>query len=190
MIASAPSNVVLAKPGDEKAVFDFLLLLAEDNGLFNVDSGKSIDMIMRATHGDKSSIGLIRDYKGTIEAASMLALETFWYSSQWYLSEYFNFVHPLHRKSRHAASLLKFQKDFSDKMSKALGQRVGLITGVLTRKRLEPKIRMFQRKYPQVGALFSYNFDLLDDQYNQEMKYKKPTHDRNATGHATTTVAG
>jgi len=189
---TAPSIVTLGRPGEEKAIFDFLLLLASENGLFKVDSGRSIDMIMRATHQDKATVGLIKDYKGNIEAASMLCLDTFWYSSDWYLTELLNFVKPEHRRSMHAKALLKFQQDFADRMTAALGQKIGLLTGVTTRSRLEPKIRMFQRAYPQIGALFAYNFELPDDQYNQKkLEFPKKTNDdRNAPRHKETVMTG
>ncbi len=46
---TAPSNVVLAKRGEEKIIFDFFVLAAQDNGFFKIDSSRTIDMIIKAT---------------------------------------------------------------------------------------------------------------------------------------------
>ena len=108
---TAPSNVVLAKPGDESKIFDFFVLAQQDNGFFPISSKKVIDVIMRGCRNEFASIGLIKDHLGNIEAASGICMENAWYSDVYFLSELLNFVHPDHRKSRHAQALMKFQKD-------------------------------------------------------------------------------
>ena len=94
-------------------------------------------------------------------------LDQQWYTDAWHVSEIFNYVHPDYRCSKHAEALLGFQKKFTDDLSEATGEKIALITGVLTIKRLEAKMHLFQRKYPQIGALFAYNLNIPEDAFNQ-----------------------
>ena len=181
---TAPSIVTLARPGEEAKIFDFFVLAQLDNGFFPISSKKVIDVIMRACRNENASIGLIKDSKGNIEAASGITLECAWYSDVYFLSELLNFVHPEHRRSRHAHALLKFQKDTALLLSKSLGYNVPIIPGILTRKRLEPKMRLFQREFQQVGALFIFNagdYMKPDDEFFNQKKLEFPKGD---DGHA------
>src|ERR1700727_1535932 len=104
---SAPSVVRMARIGDEPAIFDFFVLAWNDNGFFPISSKKTIDVIMKACRHEGVSIGLICDEKGKIEAATGVCLESYWYTDVYFLNELLNFVHPDHRRSRHAQALLK-----------------------------------------------------------------------------------
>lgn len=183
---TAPSIVRLARVGEEAEIFDFFVKAQQDNGFFPISSKRVINVIMKAVQNDGASIGVIKSHEGKIEAATGLVLETTWYSDYFFLAELLNFVDEEHRKSRHAHALLKFQKSFSDKMSETIGYKVPIIPGILTRKRLDAKIRLFQREFKQVGAIFGYNIDdfVADDQFNQKVTYSKPNNGRNATDHA------
>jgi len=187
---TAASIVKLARPGDEAAIFDFFVLAQQDNGFFPISSKKVIDVIMKACRNEAASIGLIKDSNGNIEAASGITLECAWYSDTYFLSELLNFVHPDHRRSRHAQALLKFQKDTADLLSKTFGYSVPIIPGIMTRKRLEPKMRLFQREFQQVGALFIYepkgetSFIKPEDEFTNQRKLELPkkTQPCNANG--------
>lgn len=165
-----------------------------DNGFFKMSSKKVIDKIMHGCRNEGVSIGIIKDHKGNIEAASGLELDCYWYSSSYFLNELLNYVHPDHRRSRHAQALLKFQKDTSDLISKTFGYKVPILPGILTRKRLEPKIRLFQREFPQVGAIFGYNCEefMHEDQFNQKkLEFPKKANDvRKATVHTVLASVG
>lgn len=174
---SSPSIVKLARVGDEAKIFDFFCEAHHDNGFFPISSKKVIDMIMRGCKNEGASIGLIRDQKGNIEAASGLILECAWYSDTWFLSELLNYVAEAHRRSGHAKALLKFQKDTAVYLSRAMGYNVPVIPGILTRKRLEPKMRLFQREFQQVGALFVFNaadYIKPDDEFFNQRKIENP----------------
>lgn len=173
ILKPAPSVVRLIRKGDEVAVFDAIILAHGDNGIFPVSAKKVIALIDAAvsedsTSGYKPIVGIIEGVKG-IEALTILTLDQMPYSDTWFLSELINFVHPDYRKSKHVHALMDFQMQFAQKMSKTIGTNVALITGIITRKRLEPKMRLFQRKYMQIGALFVYNLgkDTPDDLFNQ-----------------------
>lgn len=167
---SAPSVVRLARIGDEPAIFDFFVLAWNDNGFFPISSKKTINAIMKACRHEGVSIGLICDEKGKIEAATGISLDTYWYTDFYFLSELLNFVHPDHRRSRHAQALLKFQKDTSDIISTKFGYKVPIFPGILTRTRLEPKMRLFAREFRQVGAIYAYNADeyMHEDRFTQK----------------------
>jgi len=160
----SPSVIRLIKAGDELAVFDTIVLGHGDNGLWPLSGQKIIKLIDAAVspntpeRGYKPTIGIIDGPNG-IEAMTCLQLDQMWYTESWYLSEMFNFVHPDYRRSKHVQALMAFQRQFADNMSKAIGSRVTLITGVMTKKRLEAKMHLFGRRYPQIGAIFAYNLD-------------------------------
>ena len=61
---SAPSNVQLARIGDEADIFDFFVLAQADNGFFPLSSKKVINMIMRAVRNDGATIGIIKGDNG------------------------------------------------------------------------------------------------------------------------------
>ena len=173
----SPSVIRLIKAGDELAVFDMIVLGHGDNGLWPLSGQKIIKLIDAAVSpnmpekGYKPTIGIIDGANG-IEAMTCLLLDQMWYSDTWYLSELFNFVHPDFRKSKHIQALMAFQKQFADNMSKAIGSKVTLITGVLSKKRLEAKMHLFGRRYPQVGAIFAYNLD--DDTAKETFNQRQP----------------
>src|SRR5260370_367856 len=58
--------------------------------------------------------------KGAIEAAAYVSIEQFAWSDDWHISEWFNYVLPDFRKSRHAQALLIWERDASENMKKVL----------------------------------------------------------------------
>ena len=77
------------------------------------------------------------------------------------MNELWCFVHPDHRASTHARRLIEFGKWCADRLSTG-EHRVPLLLGIVTRHRLLPKLRLFQRQAPQVGALFMHGIELPD----------------------------
>lgn len=166
------SSVRIAKHGDELAIFDTILLGHADNGLWPISHNKILKLVEDAVRSTmiedrpKPTIGIIEGENG-IEAMTCFTFDQYWYTDEWHICELFNWVHPDHRASKHADSLMAFQKKFTDDMCVETGHKFALLTGVMTLKRLEAKINLFGRKYPQIGALFAYNLDLPDDAFNQ-----------------------
>lgn len=191
---TAASVVKLARIGDEPEIFDFFCLAQQDNGFFPISSKKVIDVIMKAVRNEGATIGIIRGQNG-IEAASGVTLECAWYSDVWFLADLLNYVHPDCRRSRHAQALLKFQKDTATYLSMALGYNIPIIPGILTRKRLEPKMRLMQREFQQVGAIFIANGqDYLkpeDEFVNQKkLDFPKKLNGHSGTAHRNHAMAG
>ena len=163
--------VRLAKYGDEVKMYDAIALGHADNGLWSFSPTKVCDLINRAVSAKKTIkhpvIGIIENDEGLIVAMTCFQLESYWYTDEWHISELFNWVHPQHRKSTYVHELMEFQKKFTDDMTKLTGKKIALVTGVMSTKRLEEKMHLFGRKYPQVGAIYAYNLDLPNDMIRQ-----------------------
>ena len=80
---------------------------------------------------------------------------------EWHLNELWCFVHPDRRRSTHARRLIEFGKWCADRLSSE-EKRVPLLLGIVTRHRLLPKLRLFQRQAPQVGAIFMHGIEVPD----------------------------
>ena len=165
---SSPSYVQFARAGDEHAIFALCMMAHAEIGLSRVNKDKVLDMIHRCVRKDGGVIGLIKDAEGNIEAGTGLRIgEGRWYSSEMQLYDIFTFVHPAHRKSRHAQALLQFQKDFANSMA------MELIVAVTTNKELMQKMRLFQRTYHQIGAVFGFN-NRAYDQFVSQKELEQP----------------
>lgn len=164
------SIVRYAKHGDELAMFDAIMLGHSDNGLWPVSQTKILklidDSLAAPVNGNKPTIGIIEGENG-IEAMTCFTFEQYWYTDEWHIAELFNWVHPDYRASKHVEALMAFQRKFTDDMSVVSGHKMALITGIMSLKRLEAKINLFGRKYPQIGAVFAYNLDIPADAFNQ-----------------------
>ncbi|MGO8916223.1 MAG: hypothetical protein ACLQJR_09975 [Stellaceae bacterium] len=154
------AGVRLARPEDEDSVFRLLLELNAENALLPMSEKKARDAIARGTRGEGGIVGVIDGPQG-IEASIGMALSQFWYTEAWHLNELWCFVHPDHRKSTHARRLIEFGKWCADRLSGG-SVRVPLLLGIVTRHRLLPKLRLFQRQAPQVGALFLHGIEISD----------------------------
>lgn len=153
------AGVRFATPPDEDALLALLTLAHAENGLFTQDDSKVRAMIRRATEHQGGMIGVIDGASG-LEGVIVMVLSQFWYSEDWHIEECVNFVHPDHRRSTHARRLLEFAKWIQVQLG------VPLLAGILTLNRLEPKMRLYQRQLPQVGAVFQHGLT-VSDSFNQ-----------------------
>lgn len=163
-----PYGVVFAKLEDADAIFEHLMKLHAENGLFPVNADKVRAEIHTCLTPDANGrmqniIGLIRGKDRKIEASIGLTLSEIWYSDCVQLMEKWIFVESEYRATPHAKNLVSFAKWYADCLNKALeaagdGQQVvPLSIGILTLKSLEPKKRLYQRMgLQQIGATFLY----------------------------------
>lgn len=149
------AGVRVAHPSDQMNIFNYLLMLYEENALFTIASEKVWDAIRIGTEGKGGIIGLIDGPRG-IEGSVGLYLEAWWYTNDFSLNEKWNFVHPDHRKSLHAQRLIEFSKWCSRRL------QVPLHMGIISNKRTEAKVRLYRRKLPYCGAFFMYGSDKMD----------------------------
>lgn len=169
-----PFGVTRATKADEDAIFDCLTKLHDENGMWPMNPERVKKEIITATRGGLPAaiIGLIKGKTGEIEAMVWLILAESWYSDYLVWNERLLFVMPDHRRTTHAKRLVQFAKWCSDAMSDNLpkgdGQQneIPLIIGIQTFKALEPKMRLYQRQFKQIGATFMHRL-VPPEAYNQ-----------------------
>lgn len=154
------AGVRLARPEDEGSIFALLLRLYEENALMPMSETKVRAAIRAGTRGEGGIVGVI-DGKHGIEASIGMSFSQFWYTDAHHLNELWCFVAPEHRASTHARRLIEFGKWCADRLSTA-EHRMPLLLGIVTRHRLLPKLRLFQRQAPQVGAIFLHGIETAD----------------------------
>jgi len=149
------AGVRVATPADEKPIFEMLTLLHEENSLFKMNPGKVWQTIRRATQpdirtGDVGIIGVI-DGKAGLEASVGFFADSFWYTDEFMLSEFWTFVLPEFRRSTHAKRLIEFGKWAS------LRLKVPYHCGIISNIRTEAKVRLYKRQLDYFGGFFFYN---------------------------------
>lgn len=143
-----PANVRLATPRDEAALFAFLMLAAEENSLSPPNDELVMAAIRKATGRQGNVVGIIDAPDGSIAASVGICMNTWWYSLKWHCQDMWCYVHPDHRRSDYAKSLIQFSKWWADQLG------MDLIMGVMSVHRTEGKVRLYRRMLPFVGAVF------------------------------------
>lgn len=150
-----PSNVRMARADEEDQIYELLMKLYDENALFSLDEKKVREVIRMATEGRFGVIGIIDGPNG-IEGSVGLSVTQWWYTSEWHLGEYWNFVREDCRQSNHAKDLINFSKWCAETM------HLPLHMGIVTTKRTAAKERLYRRILPKVGAFFMYNAKGVD----------------------------
>ena len=143
--------VRLAAPKDEEKILDLLMLMHEENGLFEMDNDSVREMVRKVLNRENGIIGVI-DAEEEIEAAVCLVIDKLWYAKTWCLNDVFNFVAPKYRRSTRAKSLISFAKSYSDQVG------IPLLMGIVSNVRTEAKIKLLERQLQKAGAFFIYNY--------------------------------
>lgn len=155
------SIVRRAVPEDYEGIWKLLNLVHTENAIMSQSKPKLDWLLDRLLHpekiaegdnGTRGFIGVIGPV-GALEGMILLCLGSLWYSDDIILEEYVNFVHPDHRKSNHAKTLVSYAKSIADKTG------VPLIIGVVSNTRTAAKVRLYRRQLPEAGAFFLYNAD-------------------------------
>src|ERR1700744_3433227 len=107
------SDVRLAVRDDRDSVLSLCRTLHDENGLFSLSERKLERLVDRYFAQDRAIIGVIGPV-GNVEGSVYLAIEEPYYSDDLHLCEFWNVVHPDHRKSNHAKQLIEFAKRCSD----------------------------------------------------------------------------
>lgn len=144
-----PSRVRHASPADEMELVDICTRLHEENGIFPMAVPKVRAMLHRAFERRGAVVGVVG--KDPIEGCICLAIQTEWYSEQWFLGELFNFVLPEFRASTNAKDLIAFAKMCSDEIG------LPLLIGIVSNHRTVAKVRMYRKHLGEpAGAFFVY----------------------------------
>lgn len=162
--ANPVDNIRFCQEHDRDKLLTFVRGGHDESAMFTLSDEKVKRVIEHGINPPKDDrggiihlvmIGII-DAPGKDAIAASVAVEYTqpWYSDDWVLYELWNNVHKDYRKSTYAQDLIKFVKWISDSTKRPLGMQI------YTTERLTPKIELYRRKMPQVGALFVYNMHL------------------------------
>lgn len=144
-------HIRFAFPHDEERLYQFLLELHRENGMFPVSEAMVRDTIRAATNRQGGVVGIIDGPDGRIEASIGMMLEqAAWYTRAVSLNEKWNFVREDCRRTSHAKDLMEFAKRCADELG------VELFIGVVSTERTEAKIRLYRRQFEPVGAFFRH----------------------------------
>lgn len=145
------------EPADEAQIKLLLMLGHAENSIFPFDQNKTNYVIQRllftrwlppGDNGLRGCFGVIGPLGGTLEALTMIAVSSQWYTLKTHLEEYIVYVHPEYRAKGHARRLLTWMVELSERMG------IPLLTGVITQDRMEAKVRLYRRKVTPVGQFF------------------------------------
>jgi GNAT superfamily N-acetyltransferase len=138
---------------DIHEMMDLALMACTENGFVNTDKGKLLNELWQALSMNYGMIGIIGREGGPIEGAILLRIGPMWYSHDMVVEEKAIFIHPDHRgaKDGRARKLVEFAKKTADELG------IPLLIGVLSNKRTEGKIKLYERQLGKPsGAFFLY----------------------------------
>ena len=142
----------LADDADELGILDMCKAMHAEQPYHPLNIGKVAAMVRLAIHQSperRGILGVIGD-RHDLKAAIFLLIEPIWYSDDWQLLEFFNYVRPEYRRMGFAADLIAYAKRCSDQIG------LDLTVGVFSNVRTAAKIRLYRRWLPPVGAFFCY----------------------------------
>lgn len=142
----------LADEHDELAILEMCRLMHQEQPYHPLDLGKVAAMIRLAIQPGPERRGILGVIggRGDLKGAIFLMIEPIWYSTDWQLLEFFNYVRPDYRRMGFAADLIAYAKRCSDQIG------IDLTVGVFSNQRTEAKCRLYRRWLPQMGAFFCY----------------------------------
>lgn len=153
--------VRMAGPEDEDDLVKLCHMLHAENGLFKIDDDLVRDLVHCSIHRKPSvhfpylaMIGVIGK-PGEIQGSICLRIAQVYYSRDFLLEELWNFVHPDHRKSNNARSLIRYAKRCADLLP------LPLFISIVSNTRTEAKIALYERELKKMGAYFIYFPDKL-----------------------------
>lgn len=156
---SSKSVVRPAHPEDYEEIWRLFRTAHHENGMFSISEAKVDWILSRILYphliphddtGMRGYMGVIGE-PGALEAFIMMILATYWYTDEIHLEELATFVHPNHRRSKHAQALLNYSKKMSDAI------KIPLLIAVVSNQRTESKVRLYRKHFPETGSFFLYN---------------------------------
>jgi GNAT superfamily N-acetyltransferase len=143
------SHIRLAGTEDEMQVFSLCSLMHAEQPYHPLHWPKVAAMIRLATQRTRGIIGVIGE-PHDLKAAIFMVIEPIWYSDDWQLLEYFNYVRPDARRSSYAQDLIAYAKRCADDLG------IDFTCGVFSNVRTEAKVRLYRRTMPYMGGFFCY----------------------------------
>lgn len=153
-----PVTVRVATIDDEQDVYDLLLLWWKEHAahVAPIAPERLAHDIKLCTRENQGTVAVVDDNDGRPVGVILMVLTQWSFSNAWFIRELYTFVHPDHRKSRHAQDLVQFGKWSADEWSRQFGYQMHIVISVLTQDQIAPKIRFFRRFLTQMGAGFLY----------------------------------
>jgi hypothetical protein len=150
---ATPKDIRLADEHDEFEIFKLCSLMHSEQPYHPLDWDKVVPMVRLATQKTENRRGIIGciGERHDVKAAIFLLLEPIWYSSDWHLLEFFNYVRFDARRSNYAKQLITFAKTCADNLG------VDLTIGVFSNIRTAEKCRLYSRLVPKMGEFFCYS---------------------------------
>lgn len=151
------SKVRLAQPSDEPELLRLFKLMHAEGGMRPLDLDCVRETFAKAFDRKGGILGVI-GAPGHIRAFQFLMITRWYYTRENHLEELWNWVHPDHRNSDYSKLLIEHAKRCSDEISASMKEKVPLLMGVLTNKRMAAKVRLYRRFFGiPVGAFFVHN---------------------------------
>jgi hypothetical protein len=151
-------DIRIADPSDTDRLRELCYLLHAEVGLLPLDEELVEELLYAFTshqptpHCANPGMAVVVDGPdGRPVAVLTLRVNQLWYSRQPFLEELFNFVHPQHRRSIYAKTLVKYARSMADNLG------IPLMMGVATNVRTEAKVDLYRRLLPYTGAFFIYD---------------------------------
>lgn len=147
-----PKGVRLAQKGDERRLYDLLVMAHAENGFGTMDERVVHETIQAATERKGYVIALV-DGPERIEAAVGLRPAKLWYCSahvpsNWYWTDLLFYVHPLHRRTRHAVKLFRFAQWWEQEIKQPV------VLELMPRDEFAGKDKLFSRFGQKIGSSF------------------------------------
>ena len=145
------SPIRVADQHDEIGIIELFQTMHAEQPYHDLDLPSISAMVRLAVQPGPQRRGIIgvigerHDLKGGV----FLLMEKLWYSKDWQINEYFNFVRPDARKGTHyAQDLIAYAQQCSDQIG------LDLFLGVFSTIRTEAKCRLYRRYMPKVGEFY------------------------------------
>ena len=142
----------LADEHDEFGVLELCRMMHAEIAYHPLNISKVAAMIRLAIRPGperRGILGVIGD-RGDLKAGIFLLIEPIWYSDDWQLMEFFNYVKPGYRRMGFAHDLISYAKQCADQT------KLDLFIGVFNNVRTEAKCRLYRRWIPKAGEFFYY----------------------------------
>jgi hypothetical protein len=146
-------HIRLATPDDLDEIMELAFMACADNSFLDYSPQLLLKEIWPALNQDHGLFPVIGPRGGAIEGFVLLRIGNMWYSDQTCLEEKCLWVHPDFRSARggRARKLLEFTKRAADAL------KIPLIIGILSDKRSEGKVKLYERLFgAPAGAFFLY----------------------------------
>lgn len=149
MKPTSSCTVVGAVIADLPELMRLFRIMWAEGGMFPLDEDCAKEMFVNAIEKHQGVIGVIRGDGTEVRAFICLLITRFWYTSKFHLEELWSYVGQEHRRTNYSEALIRYAKHCSDDL------KIPLMIGVLSNKRMEAKVRLYQKHFGvPFGAFF------------------------------------